>query len=352
MGKYDIKTPAGKVWAALRGDDPQSTPFTAYEIFLSQSETERSLRNRGLCILRRVNSYKIEYRGINHRSVYYTEKGREMVRVVYETPYGELSALKEKAGSSYWNREFLFKSPDDYKKLYALIRSMTAVPCYDFANEVIRDCGNDFVIRDNLPLEPLQHFISSDLMDMTDFCYEWLDNQDELLKLYGAFVDFNRAVYKIIADGPMEISNYGGNVIPQIIGREVFEKYYMPHYEEAAEVLHKAGMLIGCHFDADNTPIMDLIAKTPLDYIEAYDPGISPSLSEAIKVFEGKAIWLNWPCKWHHASSSEVKEYAQELLCEAGGYKKLIIGITEDIPPENFFEVMEGIAQGIEAFHS
>ena len=352
MEKYDLKTPAGRVWAALYGEDPQSAPFTIYEIFISQSTRERMLRNSGLCIVRRVNSYNIKYRGINHRAIHYTENDREMVRTVFDTPYGELSTLKEKAGSSYWNREFLFKSSDDYKKLNALISSMTATQNYDNAVQIIKDCGDDFIIRDNLPLEPLQHFISSDIMDMSDFCCEWMDNRDELLKLYNGFVEFNRSVYKIVADGPMRLTNYGGNVIPQVIGRNVFEEYYMPHYEEAVEVIGKAGKLVGCHFDADNLPIMDLIAKTPLDYIEAYDPGISPPLSEAIKAFNGKTIWITWPCKWHHAASSEVEEYTEELLRDADGYNKFIIGVTEDIPPSNLLYTLEGIAAGIEKFYS
>ena len=108
-----------------------------------------------------------------------------------------------------------------------------------------------------------------------------MDNRDEILKLYEALLVIARKIYPIVANSPIEICAYGGNVTPQIIGVENFEKYYVPNYNEAAEMLHKKGKLIGTHLDGDNTLIMSAVAKTKLDYIEAYDAGIGPSVKEA-----------------------------------------------------------------------
>jgi hypothetical protein len=341
-------TPAQRVWAALRGEPTDTVPFTVYELFLSQSSNERELRNRGACILRRVNSYYIEYDGVTHKQIHYWKNGKEIIQTVFETPLGILSSLQETTETSVWTREHLFKSPDDYKKLLCVIKAMRPVPQYDMAARVIKECGEDFVIRDNMPLEPLQQLISSYYMDMTVFCYEWEDNRDEIMKLYDAFTELNRKIYPIVADGPMGLANYGGNVIPQIIGREVFKDLYMPHYEEAAEFLHKKGKLLGCHFDANNTPIMDLIAQTALDYIEAYDPGISPPLAEAVKMFNGKALWINWPSAWHLSSRQEAESRTKELLRDVNGYPRFLIGVTEDIVPEQVYTILFGIMDGIE----
>jgi hypothetical protein len=225
---------------------------------------------------------------------------------------------------------------------------MVPVPQYDMAARVIEEHGDDFVIRDNLPLEPLQQLISSCYMDMTRFCFEWVDNQDEIMKLYDAFVEVNRKVYPIVANSPMGLANDGGNVIPEIIGRQVFENLYMPYYAEAAEILHGKGKLIGCHFDGKNAPIMDLIAKTDLDYIEAYDPQISPSITEALKVFAGKALWINWPSAWHLSNRKEAEIHTRELLREVKDYPRFLIGVTEDMPPERLQTILAGIMDGID----
>jgi hypothetical protein len=75
-------------------------------------------------------------------------------------------------------------------------------------------------------------------------------------------------------------ANYGGNVIPGVVGEANFPEYFVPHYKEAAEIMHARGKLLGCHLDGRNTPIMDAVAKTGLDYIEAYDPGIKEALAK------------------------------------------------------------------------
>lgn len=250
--------------------------------------------------------------------------------------------------TSTWLREYLFKSPEDYSKLVYLINSMEAVPNYARAEHAVENCGSDSVIRDGFPLEPLQQLISAHYMSMNDFCLEWYDNRDEVLKLHEAFTALNRTIYPIVAKSPVKFANYGGNVIPQIIGRQVFQEYYMPHYEEAAEIMHKNGKLIGSHFDSDNTPIMDLIADTPLDYIEAYDPGISPPLSEAFKAFGDKIIWINWSSAWHLSSPSQAVEYTRELIRQTQGNPRFLIGITEDIPADRFMPLLSYIMDGIE----
>ena len=184
-------------------------------------------------------------------------------------------------------------------------------------------------------------------MDSATLCYEWMDNRDEILKLYEANVENARKIYPIVADGPLTHANYGGNVEPSIIGRQNFIDYYIPHYQEAAEVLHRKGKLIGTHLDSNNETILDVVGDTDLDYIEAYDAGISPPVGEAKKVLKNKILWLNWPSAWHLMTEEEVYEKTQELLFEAAPEMRLLIGITEDVPEHrwqgNFLRIMDAI---------
>jgi len=326
-------TPYRRVMAALHGERPDVIPFTVYEYKVYSCTAERELRNKGMCVVNRIRSYNIYYPNVNIKTINVTdEKGRKMVRTIYTTPYGDLSTLTEPAGFTTWRHEFLFKSPDDYKALLFMLKDAVVEPDYAYAAGVVEDLGEDFVIRDNLPLEPMQNLISSNYMKMEDYCIEWMENRDEILKLYDAFVDINRRIYPIIADGPLEFSNYGGNVTPQIIGAKNFVKYYIPHYNEAAEVLHKKGKLIGCHLDADNTTIMKEIGETDLDYIEAYDPGMSPSVKTARQMWPDKVLWINWPSAGHLESHERISEITEQILQEAEPGNGFLIGVTEDLP--------------------
>lgn len=340
-------TPYQRVITALRGEEPDRVPFTVYSQMIPQCTVERELRNRGLCIVYRIRSYSMHYPNVKIEAHHYTdEKERQVIRTVYQTPHGTLSTLVQPAGFTSWTHERMFKTEEDYKALLFLIKDTVVKPDYSTAIKTVTDLGEDFIVRDNMPLEPLQALISN-YMDTETFCMEWMDNRDEVLKLYEALVDVNRKTYPLVADGPLEFANYGGNVVPQIVGVENFRKYYVPHYNEAAEVLHKKGKLIGCHLDADNSLIMGDVAETDLDYIEAYDPGISPSLNIARKAWPEKTIWINWPSAWHLDTEDEVCCKTVGLIEDSSRKKGFIIGITENLPEDrwrkNFTAIMDGI---------
>ncbi|MDD3925529.1 MAG: hypothetical protein PHT33_02605 [bacterium] len=348
-----MQTPYKRVMSALRGEKPDKTPFTVYSEMLPQCLLERDLRNRGLCIVKRTISYKRYTPNVKEIACHYTdETGRSLIKTVYSTPYGDLSTLVEPAGFTSWVHERMFKTPEDYKALLFMFKDTVVEPDYDAAAQTVAELGEDFVVRDNMSLEPMQSLISSTYIGMETWCMEWMERQDEILKLYEARVEISRKIYPLVANGPLEFANYGGNVVPQIIGPKVFREYYMPHYAEAAEILHKKSKLIGCHFDADNTTIMDAIAETDLDYIEAYDPGMSPSVSEARKAWPDKVLWLNWPSAWHLRPVEEVKSATIGLIEEAAPGNGFIIGITEDVPEErwrgNFTAIMDGIDEEAE----
>jgi hypothetical protein len=322
-----------RIMKTLRGDHSQ-IPFTTYSLFSELSTFEREMRQMGLGYVYLAKSYDVVYQHATVREIHYTASdGTPMIRTEYDTPHGllYLEQLPQPELFTRWTKEHLFKSPDDYKALLWLVKDMRAIPKYDRAAKLLTDLGEDFAVRDWLPLEPLQNLITSTYMDAQTFALEWYDNRDEILKLYEAFLEFNRSIYPIVADSPLEFVNYGGNVIPAIIGKNNFSEYYVPHYNEAAEIVHKKGKLIGSHLDDNNTVIMDEIGSTLLDYIEAYDPGISPPLDIAFKKFKGKVIWINWPSAWHNEPAENAYALTKDLISKAGGHN-LLIGVTENMP--------------------
>ncbi|GEM_PF-1747968 len=343
-------TPAARVMAALRRENAGPPPFAVYEVFAPQSTGERILRERGMCVVKRVRSYYVTYDGADIQSCQYRDsKGTRLVRTRIETPEGSLSLLQQPAFNTSWTHEHLFKSPRDYKPLLYLLEHARVYERHGYVQSVIDSLGGDFLVRDNLPLEPMQQFISGVAMSVTDFAYEWHDNRDLLLQLYRAAARVNEQCCEVVARSPAQTVNYGGNVIPELIGPQVFQEYYLPHYQSACGRLQAAGKLVGCHFDGNNAPIMALIGQTPLDYVEAYDPGISPGVGEALRHFAGKALWLNWPSPWHVHTTKQMVGDTVGLLKEAGGYPGLVVGVTEDLPEQKreaaFMAIMDGISE-------
>jgi hypothetical protein len=340
-------TPRKRVMKVLRNEAVDQVPFTVYECFNKPCTGERRLREKGMCVVWRTSSYRTWYKDTAIKSIQYRENGQDLIRTEYHTPKGLLTKCEAAAPDTTWILEYPFKTPDDYPALRSLFADIQVEASYDAAAALAANLGEDYLVRDCLPLEPLQGLISGGSMAPQVFATEWYDNRDELLELYKLSVKLNERCYELIAKGPLETVNYGGNVVPQMIGPQVFKDYYLPHYEAACDILHRAGKLVGSHYDADNTPFMDILAQTPLDYIEAYDPGISPGLETALRIIKDKTIWINWPSCWHLLSDHEAIEKTRALVRTAAQDPRLIIGVTEDMPVDRRQSLFNCIMEGI-----
>jgi len=343
-------SPRARVERALRGGHGDCVPFTIYESKIPQCNRERAMRNRGLCIVKRdVPVFKTHRPNVKTTQHVYWEGERKLIRTFYETPVGAVSTLGEDVGFTTWQHEKMFKTPDDYRTLLFLIEDEVYEPCYDIFARAQADFGDDAIFRAAFGLEPLQMMISGPLMKMETFCYEWMDRRDEILKLYEAFVEKRRQIYPIVAESPALHANYGGNVVPEIIGVANFERYYVPHYNEAAEVMHRAGKLIGSHFDANCKRLSQAIAATDLDYIEAFTPApdTDMTLGEARMAWPDKVIWLNFPSSLHLVSDAEVEQTTVDLLNELDSVDGILMAITEDMPPDRWQDSCWAILNGL-----
>ena len=336
---------------ALRGGHGATVPFTIYECMVPQCEAEREMRNRGLCIVKRdIPVFKTHRPNVRVSQHTFWEGEHKMTRTAHETPLGTLTTLSEAAGFTSWHHERMFKSPDDYRALLYLIQDEVYEPCYERFAQAEADFGHDGIFRAGFGLEPLQSLISGMLMDTQTFCLEWMDRRDEILKLYGAIVENRRKIYPIVAKSPAWHANYGGNVVPEIVGLKAFEQYYVQHYNEAAEIMHERGKLVGCHLDANCNLFSDAIAGTDLDYIEAFTPApdTDMTLGEARDAWPDKVLWLNFPSSVHLKSDIQVEQTTVDLLNEVETVNGLIMGITEDIPAARWRDSCRAIMSGLE----
>jgi len=344
-------TPRRRVELALAGGHADKVPFTLYECMARQCAAERQMRNRGMCILDRSSPvFRVHTPNVRVTRTHTTDAGREMVRTVYQTPVGSVWTLQEPAGFTSWTHQRMFTGPEDYKTLLFLIRDRQYEPTYDRFLRAQAAFGPDAIFRANIGLEPLQALVSGDFMAMETFCLEWMDRRDEVLRLYEALVQDRRKVYPIVADSPAGHANYGGNVVAAVIGRENFARYYVPHYNEAAEALHRRGKRIGCHFDGDCRLLAQDIAATDLDYVEAFTPAPNSdmTLAQARHAWPDKVLWINFPSSLHLADDGRVADAAEDLIDQACGPDGLIIGITEDMPEDRWRDSCLAIMDGID----
>ncbi len=331
-------TPRERVEAILNGRPADKVPLTIYEYKIPQCVVERQLRNEGLCIVeRRVPTVITERPNVRIETHRYTEDEVVKVRTTYHTPVGDLYQIDQPADFTSWHLSKLFKSPDDYKPLMFLVQDEQYLPDYEEFAKAERERGEDFILRTSVGGTPL-HTIMIHWMGHETFAVEWYERRDEVLKLYDAMVEKKRELYPLVARSPASHANYGGNEVPEVMGVERFAEYVVPLYNEAAEVFHKHGKLLGAHMDGNNKPWAHLIAGSGLDYVEAFTPApdTDMSLADALGAWPDKVLWINFPSSLHVASIERIEEVTRDLIEQAGDTNRLIIGITEDIPADRW----------------
>lgn len=344
-------TPAQRTKAVYHGQTPDYVPLTIYETKVRGKKYEKELMDLDLCLIRRVSAHQVQTPSLEVTVRETEQNGRRVVHETIHTPFGDLTTARAYSDITWWTLEHLFKDEEDYDKLRYFFSAeefsdnLSAIQGDFLAGET----ENQLITRIQLPLQPMQRLISY-VMGSETFCYEWMDNREKVLALLDAMTPGVEQAMHIAARSPIELINYGGNVIPEIIGRDGYEAYYMREFEKAYGILHPAGKLLGTHLDGRNGPIMDLIEKTKLDYIEAYDPAMSPDVAQASEQFSDKILSLHFPSAWQTHSEDQIVRDTIGLIERAKDPTKLIIGITEDMEEDRYVPVLRGIAQGIRQF--
>ena len=271
------------------------------------------------------------------------------IRTVYETPVGTVSRVDRPAPGTSWHEQYLFQRPEDYRPIEFLIRNQHYEPAYDCFLTAQRRFGDDVFLRASIGgYSPLQEILIR-IMGLECFSIEWAERRDEVLKLYAALTEQRRKVYPLVAQSPALAVNYGGNINPAVMGLPRFEQYVLPHYDECAAVLHQRGKLVGVHLDANNRLLAPSIARSRIDYVEAFTPPPTCDMSvvEARRCWPNKVLWINFPSSVHVAAPAVVAATTRQLLQEAAPGDGFLLGITEDVPPDRWQQSFLAISQVI-----
>ncbi len=342
-------TPRQRVLAVLRGEKIDKVPFTVYENLLPRCDVERELRNRGLCIIqRKVNVFKSEYPNCRMSRSLFSKDGKKYFRDLVKTPVGEVQALYLKTPTTNWVVERLFKGPGDYKILQFMVKDEVIKPDYETFLKAEELSGEDVLHRAGAGPHPL-HMIMDEWMGIETFAIEWMDRRDEIEALEKIMASRLEERFRIIADSPATHANFGGNEMPDIMGPHRYRQYCLPRFKQCAGIFNEKGKFLGSHMDGNNAPWKDQLAESGLHYIEAFTPApdTDMSLEEAFKAWPDKVMWINFPSSIHLADEKRVREVTRELL-KAARNRRMIMGITEDVPPDRWKENFLIIADEIE----
>ena len=335
-----------RITAASRGLRADRLPFFHYWRHSQIGWAERECRNRGMgmnwvrpCASEIVHGLEVVQRSIQ------TREGT-VQRTEYTTPVGTLYAehkLEPGIGQwhpgrswrdvSAWPISHRIKGPEDYAVAKYIIENTEYVPDYFPIEQALDWLGDDGMVLVGLPPSPMQSLLIDWIgFDQGSFFYHYADYRDMVEDLYTALCKARQPLIEIAARSPAPAVMCGENIDSFLDSPRLFEAYHMPVYKQQAEVLHAHGKLMAVHMDGRLDALKHLIAKTPIDIIEAFHPIPMGdlSLADALALWPDKAIWVGFPASVYAFGPDETMRYALDLLKEAIPGDRIVIEMSTE----------------------
>ena len=340
-----------RIMAATNKKRADKLPFMHSWSGHQSGSAERECRNRGAGTKGGGSTYLSKMHGVDVTETQAMSSGEVVRRRTFSTPVGSVYEDEKRwpgsgewEGSNSWRKNSwrnvepwkinrLIKGPEDYKVVKYMVENTEYTPYYLPIEQAIDWVVDDGIATAWLPSSPLQmltiHWIGNEDGSFSTHHAKYPDLVDDL---YRAISKSYEPLYEIAAKSPATVINLDENIDGDLISPKLFQKYFMPSYEKEAEILHKHGKLMAVHMDGRLDALKDLIAKTPLDIVEAFRPppmGDLP-LGEALSLWKDKVIWLGFPGSVYSLGPEAVKNHTLDLLREIGSGDRLVIEMNTE----------------------
>jgi len=318
------------------------------------------------CIDRALNVYRVKecpYRADIPEDVerIVTPQGEETI-VEYRTPIGSIRCvllyteeMKAAGATLYWIKERFIKEPKDYKPLGYIYRNMRVLPSYERFQRWMNTLGDSGMgcANGNGDASPI-HLIQRDILDATDFYYQYKDCHKEIMGLVEDLTPFFEKALGVAADSPAEWVLWGANFDDMITYPGLFREHFLPWLQKASSVLNAKGKKMVCHCDGENLGLMDLILESGCDIAESVCPHPMTKVTigeyyrrwhDKITIFGGIPSVLLLE---DSISEANFDDYLDQFFGSIAPGDHFIVGVADTVPPKAKFDRLRKIGHAVE----
>jgi hypothetical protein len=178
-----------------------------------------------------------------------------------------------------------------------------------------------------------------------------MSDYPEVVEHYAQVVtETDEAMYRVLCDAPISILNFGENIDANMDPPSIWRKHLVPYYRKRNAQLKAAGKFTHIHVDGSFKPLLDDLRDSPFDAIEALTPLPQGDASlEEVQFAVGDRILLDGiPAVYF------LPLYPAETCLESARqvislfYPKLILGVSDELPPDGDIERVRMIGEMLE----
>lgn len=200
------------------------------------------------------------------------------------------------------------------------------------------------------------HLILHDLVAAQQFFYLYADGREALRRLAARIEPLFEAMLEALVMCDAEMVFWGGNYDQDVTWPAFFEAEIAPWLKKASDRLHAAGKFVLTHTDGENRALLRLYPACEFDVAESVCPYPMTrcTLAEIRKGMGSRiTVWGGIPSVALLADSMgdrAFQDYLDELFGALGAGDHLILGVSDNVPPDADLARLEQIKRRVESF--
>jgi hypothetical protein len=304
--------------------------------------------------------YRVELRGLPMES---SDDG-EHLRTRIRAPAGELflhlfrsQGMARDGISLPFVKSYAIRSVDDFEAVAQVFEHLELIPTPDAYRTFHRRVGEQglAVARGPVAASPI-HLILHELVAMDQFFYLYHDERPALHALAERMEPFFDAALDALVACDAEVVFWGANYDQDLTWPPFFEAEIAPWLKKVSDRLHAAGKFVLTHTDGENKRLLPLYPACGFDVAESFCPApmTKVTLAEMLEGLRPKTtVWGGVPsvALLDDAMTDVVfARYLDELFASIGPGYHLILGVSDNVPPDANLARLAEIKRRVGAF--
>ena len=304
--------------------------------------------------------YRLELRGL---PVEFKHEG-DALQTRFRTSAGEIDThlgytnqMRRDGISLPYVESFAIKSPDDFEAIAQIFEHIDVIPTPEnYAGFHCRIGDRGLAIANGIIAASPMHLIFHELISQEDFIYLYMDEPERLAQLAKRLEPFYEKVLNAVVDCKAEGVYWGANYDDNLTWPAFFEPEIAPWLKKVADRLHASGKFLLTHTDGENERLLPLYPRCNFDVADSVCPRpmtrctlrqLREGMGSKVTIWGGLCSVAFLTDAMDDAS---FEAYLDQTFNELGTGERLILGVSDNVPPDANLARLERVKERINTF--
>lgn len=200
------------------------------------------------------------------------------------------------------------------------------------------------------------HLMLHELIAMDNFFYLWADERNAMRELSERMTPFFMSLLDVLVQSDAEVIFWGANYDQDLTWPPFFADEIAPWLKMVSDKLHGAGKLLLTHTDGENKDLLQHYPTTGIDVADSVCP--APMTKCTLKEIrqgmgDNITVWGGIPSislLTDSMNDEDFDRYLDNLFESIGSGSNLILGVSDNVPPDADLNRLEEVRRRVERF--